>query len=147
MQTYPLLNMSMLFSAASPESLYHNRPGAVKAGRLSSQMTALCWVPRKRNSTFYVKLGCAGVFSHFIHSIAGVLSRVTFVHLNDGQVCTVFQITDLVVPATSYLSVVLGPADLDGLCPCDMALQVSTFSYHSSHRGQRNIKEGRILPL
>lgn len=79
--------------------------------------------------------------------MAGVLSRVTSVHFDDGQVRTVFQITDLVVSTTSNLSVVLGPADFDGLCSCDMALQVRAFSYHSIHGGQRNIEEGWILPL
>lgn len=118
-----------------------------KALRFYSQMAALHWTACKRNSTFYVKLGCAGVFSYFIDGVASVLSRVTFVHFDDGQVHTVFQIADLVVTTTSYLSVVLGPGDLDGLCSRDMAFQVSTFSHHSIHRGQRDIKEGWILPL
>lgn len=103
--------------------------------------------PCRINSTFYAKLGCAGVLPHFVHSVAGVLSRVAFVHLDDGQVRTVFQITDLVVPTTSNLSVVLGPADFDGLCSCHVTFQVRTVSYHSIHGGQRNIEEGWILSL
>lgn len=110
-------------------------------------MITLCWTTCKINATFYIQLSCAGIFSYFIHSIAGILSRVSFVHFEDCQVSTVFQVTDLVVPATSYLSVVFGPADLYGLCSSDMTLKVSTFSHHSIHRGQGDVKEGWVLSL
>jgi hypothetical protein len=33
------------------------------------------------------------------------------------------------------------------LCSSDMALKVSTFSHHSIHRGQGDVKEWRVLPL
>ena len=97
--------------------------------------------------TFYIELSCRGVPPHFIDSIAGVLSRVSFVHFQDGQVGTVFHITNLVVSTTSDLSVVFSPGDLYRLCPSHVALKVCTLSHHSIHRGQRDVKEGGVLPL
>lgn len=60
---------------------------------------------------------------------------------------TVFQITNLVVSTTSDLSVVFSPGDLYRLCPSHVALKVCTLSHHSIHRGQRDVKEGGVLPL
>lgn len=99
------------------------------------------------NDTFYIKLSHAGVLSHFIHSVAGVLARVPLVYSQDCQVGTVLQITNLVVSTTSDLSAVLGPADLYGLCPRNVALKVCTFSHHSIHGDNRDVEEGGVLPL
>lgn len=110
-------------------------------------MTTFCWTADKTNDTFYIKLSCTGVFPHFIHSIAGVLPRVAFVYFEDCQVSAIFQITNLVVPAASDLSVVFGPADFYGLCSSDVAFKVSSLPHHGIHRGQGYIKERWVLPL
>lgn len=111
------------------------------------QMTMLCWTTSKANDTSYIQLSSAGVFAHFIHGMAAVLSRISFVYFEDRQVGTVFQIANLVVATTPYLFLVFGPADLDRLCSSDMAFKVSTFSHHGIHWGQRDIKEGWVLSL
>lgn len=110
-------------------------------------MMTFCRTTCKINHTFYIKLSCAGVLSHLIHSMAGVLSRISLVYFQNCQVGSVFQVTNLVVATTPYLSVVLGPADLYRLCPSNVALKVRAVSHHSIHRGNVDVKEGRVLPL
>lgn len=98
-------------------------------------------------STFNIQLCCTRILSNFIASIACVLSRVSPVHSQDGQMGCVFYITDLIVSSCSNFLVIFCPGDSNRLCSRNVTLKVSTFSNNTIHRCNWGIKEWRSLPF